>query len=125
MNKMSLFQYLQLKSQTVKRFDCTSDKLYLKGCCSFPDVATMVIRLFNIKATVLYYCLVSLDNGKTQFIYRFTILYPDNHYEQGNYLYDYETPFNDYITQYVQCQILNLYTPCIPVLKEAVIFNHI
>lgn len=125
MENVSLTRYLQLKQpNTMHKFKAT-ENYYLQGCCNAPDVTTKIIRLFDIKATVLYFCLVTIDKEKTVYDYRFAILYPDNHYEQGNYIYDFETSFDDYITQYVQCQVLNLYTPCIPQLKEAVIFNHI
>ena len=125
---MLLTQYLQIKasnSNIGKQSSTFNDHFYLKDCGSSPSLGSLVIRLFNHKATIIYYCVVPPEPGKTVFDYRFAILYPDNHYEQGNYIYDYKTTFEDYITQYVQCQIAVLYTPNIPQYKEAVIFNHI
>ena len=126
MDTINLTQYLKLKPfNHIPEPKAGKAKYYLKGCCSAPDVASKVIRLFNVKATVLYFCLCSVENDKTVFDYRFTILYPDGHYEQNNWQYDFETSFEDYITQYVQCQICNLYFQPVPQFKEAVIFNHI
>lgn len=102
-----------------------NDYFFLRDGQNTPSMGSLVVRLFNLKATVIYYCLVTPDPGNTIFDYRFTILYPDNHYEQGSYKYDFETPFVDYITQYVQCKFAVYYTPSVPQLKEAVIFNHI
>lgn len=128
MNLISLTDYMEQRAAQAPgeffKFKKTNEKLYLNGGCNCPDVSSGVIVVDGIKVTVLYYCLVTIGKEQDIFDYHFVILFPEGHYERGNYIYDFETSFEDYITQYVECKVLNFYYHPTPIFKEAVIYGY-
>lgn len=128
MNQINITDYMNQRAAQAPneffKYKKTSENFYLNGDCSCPDVSSAVITVDGIKITVLYYCLVTLSEDKDVFDYRYVILYPSGNYERGSYIYDFETSFADYITQYVECKVLNFYYHPTPIFKEAVIYGY-
>lgn len=127
MNQMSLADYLNLSNREPNKTPKKQDDfrpLWWYGCSWKPQINFFKISCVNHTAMVLYY--IELDFKTENFIYHYTVLYEDMHYEQDVYYDDSnKITFEQYINETVKCKLCEMYVNRVPIFREAVIFNHI